>query len=60
MRHLHSQFHFRHALFALQSPEGYVEAMMASAREAALAPRRSRPQPSTEAGNRPATTASRR
>ncbi len=27
MRHLHSQFHFRHALFALQNPDGYVDAL---------------------------------
>ena len=32
MRHLHSEFHFRHALFALQSPDGYVDALLESAR----------------------------
>jgi hypothetical protein len=46
MRHLHSQFHFRHALFALQGPDGYVDALMESAREsgraAKLASRRQR------------------
>ena len=31
MRHLHSEFHFRHALFALQSPDGYVDALLESA-----------------------------
>jgi hypothetical protein len=31
--HQHSEFHFRHALFALQGPDGYVEALMESARE---------------------------
>jgi hypothetical protein len=60
MRHLHSQFHFRHALFALQGPDGYVEALMASAREAALAARRARQQAATEAGSRAAPPASRR
>jgi hypothetical protein len=30
--HQHSQFHFRHALFALQGPDGYVEALMETAR----------------------------
>lgn len=33
MRHLHSDFHFRHALFALQGPEGYVDALLETARE---------------------------
>jgi hypothetical protein len=33
MRHLHSDFHFRHALHALQGPDGYVDAMLESARE---------------------------
>ena len=33
MRHLHSEFHFRHALFALQGPDGYVEALLEAARE---------------------------
>ena len=32
MRHQHSEFHFRHALFALQSPDGYVDALLESAR----------------------------
>jgi hypothetical protein len=59
MRHLHSQFHFRHALFALQGPDGYVEALMESAREAALALRRARPQPSTDTGSRAAQPVSR-
>ena len=35
MRHLHSQFHFRHALFALQGADGYVDALMETAREGA-------------------------
>jgi hypothetical protein len=60
MRHLQSQFHFRHALFALQGPDGYVEALMESAREAALSARRSRPRPATDAGSRAAPPASRR
>ncbi len=33
MRHLHSQSHFRHALFALQDAEGYVEALLGMARD---------------------------
>lgn len=33
MRHLQSDFHFRHALFALQGPDGYVDALLATARE---------------------------
>ena len=33
MRHLQSDFHFRHALFALQGPDGYVDAMLETARE---------------------------
>ena len=33
MRQLHSNFHFRHALFALQGPDGYVDALLESARE---------------------------
>jgi hypothetical protein len=37
MRHLHSEFHFRHALFALQGPEGYVDAMLEMARETGAA-----------------------
>jgi hypothetical protein len=32
MRHLHSQCHFRHALFALQDADGYVEALLDMAR----------------------------
>jgi hypothetical protein len=35
MRHLHSEFHFRHALFALQGPDGYVDALMETARDSA-------------------------
>jgi hypothetical protein len=35
MRHLHSPFHFRHALFALQGADGYVDALMETARESA-------------------------
>jgi hypothetical protein len=35
MRHLSSEFHFRHALFALQGPDGYVDALMETARAAA-------------------------
>ena len=49
MRQLHSDFHFRHALFALQSPDGYVDALLEMAREsgrpAAIAFRRSRGRP---------------
>jgi hypothetical protein len=50
MRHLHSQFHFRHALFALQGPDGYVDALMESARETArpATPRRPRSRPSSD------------
>ncbi len=33
MRQLHSDFHFRHALFALQGPDGYVDALLESARD---------------------------
>lgn len=33
MHQLHSDFHFRHALFALQGPDGYVDALLESARE---------------------------
>jgi len=33
MRHLHSQSHFRHALFALQDADGYVEALLDMARD---------------------------
>ncbi len=36
MRHLHTDFHFRHALFALQSPDGYVDALLESARDAGM------------------------
>ncbi len=62
MRHLQSPFHLRHALFALQSPEGYVEALMESAREASLAPRRpgaraSRPLPPRSPASRIAPSA---
>ena len=28
MRHLHSEFHFCHTLFALQGPDGYVDALL--------------------------------
>ncbi|MDE3174584.1 MAG: hypothetical protein KGM15_00555 [Pseudomonadota bacterium] len=38
MRHLQSEFHFRHALFALQGPDGYVEALLTSARETTTPP----------------------
>jgi hypothetical protein len=54
MRHLHSEFHFRHALFALQGPEGYVDALMESAREharsATLASRKPRTRPDSSRG----------
>ncbi|HXT06605.1 MAG TPA: hypothetical protein VN715_06695 [Roseiarcus sp.] len=33
MRQLHSDFHFRHALFALQCPDGYVDALLEAARD---------------------------
>ncbi len=33
MRHLDSQSHFRHALFALQGADGYVEALLDMARD---------------------------
>ena len=33
MRQLDSQFHFRHALFALQGADGYVDALMETARD---------------------------
>jgi len=33
MRHLHSQSHFQHALFALQDADGYVEALLNLARD---------------------------
>jgi hypothetical protein len=33
MRCVQSEFHFRHALFALQGSDGYVEAIMESARD---------------------------
>jgi len=33
MRHLYSQSHFRHALFALQDADGYVEALLDMARD---------------------------
>ncbi len=52
MRHLHSEFHFRHALFALQGPDGYVDALLDTAREnsairpAAISFRRLRGRPS--------------
>ena len=39
MRHLHSQTHFRHALFALHDADGYVEALLAMARDQANARR---------------------
>ena len=49
MRHPHSEFHFRHALFALQGPDGYVDALLQSARgagsaRAAASMRRPRPR----------------
>ena len=53
MRHLHSEFHFRHALFALQGPEGYVDALLESARgtsperSGTFGLRRSRPRSAT-------------
>ena len=34
MRSAQSEFHFRHALFALQGADGYVEALMESASRA--------------------------
>ncbi len=33
MRHLHSESHFCHALYALQDPDGYVDALLEIARE---------------------------
>jgi hypothetical protein len=33
MRHLHSESHFRHALFAVQEAEGYVDALLEMARD---------------------------
>jgi len=36
MRHLQSDFHFRHALFALQGPDGYVDALLETARESGV------------------------
>lgn len=33
MRHLHTKSHFRHALFALQDADGYVEALFDMARD---------------------------
>jgi hypothetical protein len=39
MRHLNSPSHFRHALFALQDSEGYVEALLDMAREQTAARR---------------------
>jgi hypothetical protein len=33
MRHLHTPSHFRHALFALQDADGYVEALLEMARD---------------------------
>ncbi len=35
MMRLHSEAHFRHALFALQGPDGYVESLFEMARERA-------------------------
>ena len=32
MRQLHTESHFRHALFALQDADGYVEALLEMAR----------------------------
>ena len=52
MRHLHSDAHFRHALYALQGADGYVEALLDMARENArrasasrATPRRTSPSP---------------
>jgi hypothetical protein len=39
MRRLHSESQFRHALFALQGADGYVEALLDMAREQAGARR---------------------
>jgi hypothetical protein len=39
MRHLNSQSHFRHALFALQDADGYVEALLNLARDQSSARR---------------------
>jgi hypothetical protein len=39
MRHLNSQSHFRHALFALQDADGYVEALLNLARDQTTARR---------------------
>ena len=55
MRHLHSPFHFRHALFALQGADGYVDALMETARAGAAranasASRRSRARASADSG----------
>ena len=52
MRHLHSQFHFRHALFALQGADGYVDALMESARESAARLPASSPAPAALARRR--------
>jgi len=39
MRHLHNKSHFRHALFALQGPDGYVEALLEMTRSRAAGQR---------------------
>ena len=33
MRHVHTESHFRHALFAVQEADGYVEALLEMARD---------------------------
>jgi hypothetical protein len=33
MRHVHSESQFRHALYSLQDSDGYVDALLAMARE---------------------------
>ena len=44
MRHLHSESHFCHALYALQDADGYVEALMGLAREHAMSRRSGSPK----------------
>ena len=53
MRHLHSPFHFRHALFALQGADGYVDALMETARAGAA---RANASASRRPGRAPAPT----
>jgi hypothetical protein len=57
MRHLHSQSHFRHALFALQDADGYVEALLDMARDHTSARRAAitfRPAPAPQERRTPA------